>query len=286
MKEIFTEKQMKKIHKWLRAAIQLFFFLFFPSAFTASFAGVKYIASRLGSGVRVEWTAFVAALAGLCLFTMVFGRFFCGFACAFGSLGDAVRAAYVWCCRKWKKKPVSLPSGWCRKLSCVKYAVLLLIVLLCFTGIYGNLKGISPWDVFSMLHAGNVRISGHLTGALLLLLIFVGMCLQERFFCRFLCPMGAVFSLLPIFPVFALRRKREDCIAGCSACTKLCPSDVELAGEGSLETAGDCFLCQKCIDTCPRKHIHCGFGRLRGNEIWFTLLRGVGLVVLYRLLGI
>ena len=44
----------------------------------------------------------------LCASTVVFGRFFCGFACAFGSLSDWVRAAYVWVCKKLKKKPVTL----------------------------------------------------------------------------------------------------------------------------------------------------------------------------------
>jgi polyferredoxin len=286
MKDRLTAKQIKLIHRRLRAAIQLFYFLLFPSAFTAAFAGIKYIAIQLGSGAIVEWTAFVAVLTGLCLYTVLFGRFFCGFACAFGSFGDAVHTVYVWICKKWKKKPVSIPSEWGRRLSGVKYAVLALIVLLCFGGVYSNLRGTSPWDVFSMLHAGNFRLSGYIPGVVILLLLIPGMCVQERFFCRFLCPMGAVFSILPVFPVFALRRDREHCIKGCSACTRVCPSQVELAEEGSLETAGDCFQCQKCIDTCPKKNIHCGCGKIRGNEIWFTALRVILLLVLYRMIDL
>ncbi|MFQ9387568.1 MAG: 4Fe-4S binding protein [Coprococcus sp.] len=86
----------------------------------------------------------------------------------------------------------------------------------------------------------------------LLVLIMVGMAVQERFFCRFLCPMGAVFSWLPMLPFFTLKREREQCIKGCSACTKQCPSDIGLPEVGSLNVSGDCFQCQKCIDTCPR----------------------------------
>ena len=41
-----------------------------------------------------------------------------------------------------------------------------------------------------------------LIGLVILLLLMVGMCVQERFFCRFFCPMGAVFSLLPVLSVF------------------------------------------------------------------------------------
>ena len=46
----FTIKQVKKIHIWLRTGIQLFFFLLFPSAYTAAFAGIKYIFTQIGAG--------------------------------------------------------------------------------------------------------------------------------------------------------------------------------------------------------------------------------------------
>lgn len=131
-----------------------------------------------------------------------------------------------------------------------------------------------------MLHAGNLHLQGYLPGVILLLLIIVGMCLEERFFCRNLCPMGAVFSLLPVLPFFALHRDRENCIKGCSGCTKKCPSGIGLPEDGSLKVEGDCFQCQKCIDTCPKKHIHTGIKGLKGNEFWFTILRAILLLVI------
>ena len=152
---------------------------------------------------------FVTVLVVLCAYTILFGRFFCGFACAFGSLGDGIHAFYIWCFKKRKKKPVLLSEKITEKLSYLKYLVLTVIAVLCFAGVYGKAKGTSPWDVFSMLHAGNLRLQGYLPGVILLLLIIVGMCLEERFFCRNLCPMGAVFSLLPVLPFFALHRDRE-----------------------------------------------------------------------------
>lgn len=100
----FTIKQVKKIHIWLRTGIQLFFFLLFPSAYTAAFAGIKYIFTQIGAGEMVSVSSFVTVLIVLCGYTIIFGRFFCGFACAFGTLGDAVHAGYVWCCKKLKKK--------------------------------------------------------------------------------------------------------------------------------------------------------------------------------------
>ena len=105
---VFWKKHKKQIPAWILAGIQLLFFVFFPSAFTAAFSGVKYIAGQMGTGAQIEITSFVLSLIIFCASTVVFVRFFCGFACAFGSLSDWVRAAYVWVCKKLKKKPVTL----------------------------------------------------------------------------------------------------------------------------------------------------------------------------------
>ncbi len=93
MKSIqMTPKRQRQIQMYLRAAIQLLFFLFLQSAFTSAFSGIKYIFIQIGLGESVGATAFVTILLTLCAYTILFGRFFCGYACAFGALGDAVHA--------------------------------------------------------------------------------------------------------------------------------------------------------------------------------------------------
>lgn len=279
-------KQKKKIHSIVRAVIQLLYFIFIPSVFTAAFSGVKYIFTKLGAQQPIEMTSFVVVLIVLCVYTFVFGRFFCGFACAFGALGDAVHAVYVKFCKKIKKKPVQISENIAKRLTSLKYLVLVVIVLLCYTGLYSKTQGYSPWDVFSMLHAGNFKLQKYTVGIVLFVLILIGMCIQERFFCRFLCPMGAIFAMLPVLPIFALHRDRENCIPGCRACTRKCPSGLALPEDGSMELMGDCFQCQKCIDTCPKSNIHCGIGRIKGNEIWFTLFRAGILLILFLWMGL
>ena len=70
-------KQLKKIHIWIRAIIQLLYFIFIPSVYTAAFAGVKYIFTQIGAGEKVALTSFVTVLIVVCVYTAVFGRFFC-----------------------------------------------------------------------------------------------------------------------------------------------------------------------------------------------------------------
>ena len=62
-----------------------------------------------------------------------------------------------------------------------------------------------------------------------------------------------------------------------------------------MAVSGDCFQCGKCIGQCPVENIHAGLHsdgpvkkrrfRLRGDELWFTLLRAGILAVLLVWLG-
>ena len=296
-KKYFTPK---KIHAYLRAAIQLVFFLFLPSAFTTAFSGIKSVLTQIGAGNPIAWSSFLTVLLALCAYTIVFGRFFCGYACAFGTLGDAVHSLYLFLCKKCKKKPLLLKKSWKKPLSYLKYAVLLAVVLLCFLGVYGDLTGWSPWDVFSMLRSGNFKVGAYWLGCILLVLILVE--LSDVIFAVDSIPaifavttdpfivltsnLFAVFSLLPILPFFSVRRKREKCAKGCTACEKVCPSDLSLPEDGSWNVSGDCFQCQKCLEICPKKNAKSSIRNFRGNEIWFTLLRAVILAAVLILAGI
>ena len=251
-----TAKDIKKLHIWLRALIQVLYFLFIPSVYTAAFAGVKYIFTQIGAGEKVAVTSFVTVLVVICIYTILFGRFFCGFACAFGTLGDGVHALYVWICKKMKKKPLQIAEAWTEKLCYLKYIVLALISILCFAGVYSKAKGTSPWDVFSMLTARKLPNASYKIGIILLVLILIGMCTQERFFCQFLCPMGAVFAMMPILPSALFNRNRDKCPSKCGLCRKRCPAHLEIDGDTPL--SGECICCHACQVTCPRKNIQIG----------------------------
>ena len=128
-------KQLKKIHIWIRAIIQLLYFIFIPSVYTAAFAGVKYIFTQIGAGEKVAPPSFVTVLLVVCVYTAVFGRFFCGFACAFGSLGDGVNALYRLICKKMKKQPVQIPDRIAERHVNLKYVIQAIIVLKCYGGV-------------------------------------------------------------------------------------------------------------------------------------------------------
>ena len=70
----------KKISLSVKVIIRGLFFFIFPAAYSSAFSGAKYAVSRISLGKPIELNPFVMILIGLLAFTILFGRYFCGFA--------------------------------------------------------------------------------------------------------------------------------------------------------------------------------------------------------------
>ena len=153
---------------------------------------MKHLFQWIGAGELLRLDSCALSLIGLCGFTVLFGRFFCGYVCAFGGLGDFVYWLSGLVQKKLlhRKKQFRLPERAVRWGQKVKYLLLVLIAVLCALGVYGKLTGTSPWDVFSRLTALKLPAAGYGAGIALFVLILIGMAAQPPFFCQFLCPMG------------------------------------------------------------------------------------------------
>lgn len=279
-------KRRNQQNAWLRAGIQAIFFVAMPSAFIAGFTGVRGIFQSIAAGQVLELNSFVKVLILLCAFTILFGRFFCGFLCAFGSLGDFVYWLSGLVQKKLlkRKKQVTIPDGLTPLLQKIKYAVLVMVVLLCALGVYDKVSGFDPWSVFSFVTAMNFQLAGYWGGAVLLVLILVGMAVKERFFCQFLCPMGAVFSLLPVMPFANLRRDEEQCVKGCKACQKTCPVSIKMEQDGVRN--GECIACEKCSGVCPKNNMTRWDRKLLKHEMVTVVVKAALFFVLGTMFGL
>ncbi len=262
--------------------VRLFFFLVFPALFSTAFTGIKMIVEQIATLSPLEWNSFVMTLVVLAAFTIVFGRFFCGFACAFGSYGDFVYFLSSQVQKKRKKRPLHVFKNHAGALRFLKYVVLVSVLLLVIFGMRSLVSLHSPFSAFSRLHA--LRAPESVIGLLLFLGITVGMALEPRFFCRFLCPMGAVFSLLPVLPFSVIKRDRDRCIPNCKACKTVCPAALDLPSraEGDNAASGECFACGKCIGCCPAENA----GPSYGKKGWLVsqVVKSAILIVLFLLL--
>lgn len=264
---------MKKIKKIsvqtvIEVIIRAIFFIIYPALFSTAFTGIKLIVEQIAKQASLPWNSFVQTLVVLLIFTIIFGRFFCGFACAFGTWGDFVYFISSKIQKKRKKKPLKCFSKAGNVLRYLKYVVLFVILVLCVKGDSSLIAIHSPFSAFSRFH--QLKMSDSLIGTVLFLLITVGMALEPRFFCRFLCPMGAVFSLMPVLPFSVIKRDRENCIPKCKACQMVCPASLSIPSdkEGDNSTSGECFSCGKCIGKCPKQNTHNGLP----GKLWVPML--------------
>lgn len=88
--------------------------------------------------------------------------------------------------------------------------------------------------------------------ALLLVLIIVGSLYIERFFCRYLCPLGAAFAVVSKFRLFRIQKPRAQC-GSCRACTKRCSMASALQVQHGAQRG--CIDCMNCVEICPRDNV-------------------------------
>lgn len=270
----------REIHRLLRHIIQIIFFLWMPALYTSAYSGIRYLIGQIRVGEPIEANGFVVMLIALCGYTILFGRFFCGYACAFGSLGDGMYELFQWIKKKLKiKKKIQIPERVSKILQKLKYIVLFGLLLIYGLGMTERFSGTSPWEVFSMLYNGNIPDLSYIIGWILFVFILIGMSVKERFFCQYLCPMGAVFSWLPVLPLSVLDRNRGECLPKCRACKVKCPLDIDI--KRNHKNSGECIQCMQCVDICPKQNIHLGSGqKWKGNEIPFVIVKLALLIVI------
>jgi len=75
--------------------------------------------------------------------------------------------------------------------------------------------------------------------------------LIKNFWCRYLCPYGALQGILSLVSPFKIKRNKEACI-DCGLCTKACPNQIDVAKSGTVHSA-ECTACLDCIQVCPKK---------------------------------
>ncbi|HXX58149.1 MAG TPA: 4Fe-4S binding protein [Thermodesulfovibrionales bacterium] len=82
------------------------------------------------------------------------------------------------------------------------------------------------------------------------LLVHCGLSLlYKNFWCRYLCPYGALLGLLSYLSPFKIRRKEENCVH-CHSCTENCPSLIVVENQDTVKSP-ECFACMTCVSRCP-----------------------------------
>ncbi len=255
------DKKIKhgKIYVQFRRVVQVVSFLLLPALFIRIFLSIKVVIMLFLHHQGTFQTAFpnILLLVVATIVTVFGGRFFCGWMCAFGSMGDF----FYKIPRLKNKHPHKFLTRADKYLKWIKYLLLGAIAVLIWSIQLISLPtGINPWDLFGMLAvfgewpSMSIVIQGWAPAASILLLIITGSLFVERFFCRYFCPLGAYFSIVSRLRPFIIMKKRENC-GKCTLCTQKCSMGIELNNMEKV-TTGECINCMECIVQCPRANAH------------------------------
>ena len=242
-------KKIKKIQIF-RHIIQLIMFVLSPGLFILAFSELKSIYTMIIKGNFNFITAFPTLIefTTVIIVTISLGRFFCGWVCAFGTYNDFLYLLS----KKVFKINFKVNEEVDKVLKYMKYVVLLLFVIVVWTMGSKVLDTTSPWDAFAQITNFPQVLSDYTIGVALLLLITIGALFVERFFCRYLCPLGAVFNILSRIGILKIKKPTDKC-GKCRLCTNNCSMGLSLYKAQSV-CGGDCINCFKCIEACPRSN--------------------------------
>ena len=225
-----------------------------------SFLNIDPLVSISTALAAKAWVFSLTWAGVLLLVCALIPRGFCGYICPLGTLIDL----FDWTIGKRIKRFRVERDGWWVHL---KYYLLLGTLISSLLGILvsgfvaaipvltrgllfllgpvemGGLKG---WYLVPAMNAGH-----WFSIALFLVVLALGL-LRPRFWCRYVCPSGAVFSIFNFLRVS--ERKVETTCIDCDKCRRICPFDAIDPGNFTTRTA-DCTLCQTCAGVCPTHSI-------------------------------
>ena len=193
----------------------------------------------------------------LLLYSLLFGRMICGWLCPFGLIQEILYKI---------KTPKLKKSKFTRILSYLKYVILVVFVFI--IPIAYAFRDM-PFPAFCKFICPAGTIEGGLTllsnkvnasyfsmlgpiftwKFLLMVAIVVGCVFIFRLFCRFLCPLGALYGLFNKLSFFGIKVEQPKCI-NCNLCVKKCKMDIHHVGDQ------ECISCGECVDVCPTNAIH------------------------------
>jgi ferredoxin-type protein NapH len=200
------------------------------------------VVGQISAGLELYWPFILTALIPL-VFTLILGRFFCGWICPATFLYELNSNLGIWL------NKLGLRTGQRRFDKRLKYLVLIICMVL--SAISGSviMASIYPPAVIGRELYFSIALSGFSSGTLFFLLtLLFDLLVARRGFCRYLCPGGALYSLLGRYRLLRIKRLVEPC-NDCGKCNAVCEFDLNPMRD---DFGQECNNCSACIAICPK----------------------------------
>lgn len=192
-----------------------------------------------------------AVLMGVFLLaSLLLKKSFCSWLCPIGTLSE-----YLWKLgRRLFRRSLQLPNWLDIPLRSLKYLLLaffLLIVLSMSAEALGDFMQ-APFGILADVKMLNFFRNVGLVGiAVIATLVLLSVAIQN-FWCRFLCPYGALLGIVSTLSPVKIRRDTTSCI-DCAKCAKACPAHLPVDKLVQVRSA-ECTGCMECVAVCPAQH--------------------------------
>ena len=214
--------------------------------FLCPFGGLETLYALLaGQGfLRHTAASSVILLIGMLAMTIVYRRSFCGTICPLGALQGIFGAAG----RRLFGRRFEVPRGVDRVARYLKYVVLAVFAVWTWQAAALVMRPYDPWVAWAHLTSGGI-LTTYLIGFIVLAVSLAGSLVYDRFFCKYLCPTGALLALFSRASVLGIHRDPGACI-DCGRCDTACMMNVAVATADEV-TSAECISCNECVNACP-----------------------------------
>jgi polyferredoxin len=212
---------------------------------------------------------------------------FCSWLCPVGTISEYL---WVWG-RKWFRRNWRIPRWGDIALRSLKYILMGLflyaVASMSVDGIKAFLGG--PYGVVADVKMLNFFRSLGLVGAIVLGALVLASVFIPNFWCRYLCPYGALFGFFSMLSPLRIKREVTLCI-DCEKCAKACPSALPVDKLIAINSA-ECTGCMRCVTSCPAEGaLHLSIAGSKKRIPAWTVAAGVaaiflGIVLYARLTG-
>jgi polyferredoxin len=187
-------------------------------------------------------------LIGAIATSAVFKKSFCGWICPVGLISDWLRRPW----RRLFKRELRLPAWLDYPLRSLKYIIFLffffaIIINMSLPALHAFLDG-DYWKVADVKMLVFFTDISALALDVIVLLAILSLFFKS-FWCRYLCPYGALLGLLSLLSPFAVRRDKAKCI-DCGKCARECPASLPVDKKERM-LSPECTSCQGCVSVCP-----------------------------------
>jgi len=186
-------------------------------------------------------------LGAFLLMSILLKKAFCSWLCPVGTFSEFLAAVG----RRIFGRNLHLPKWADVSLRSLKYILLGLFVAVIGAMSAEALLGFmnTPYGLMADVKMLNFFRDASLTAVVVLGLLVLLSMLVQNFWCRYLCPYGALMGLASLLSPVKIRRDAEACI-DCSKCSKACPAGLAVDELVQIRTV-ECTACMACVSVCP-----------------------------------